>query len=40
MTTISHYPHSLNTKYYAVLLYRNGNPIFLFVEGTNVLKHL
>ena len=27
MTTISHYPHSLNTKYYAVLLYRNGNPI-------------
>ena len=27
MTNISHYPHSLNTKYYAVLLYRNGNPI-------------
>lgn len=27
MTTISHYPHSLNTKYYAVLLYRDGNPI-------------
>ena len=27
MTTISHYPYSLNTKYYAVLLYRNGNPI-------------
>ena len=27
MTTISHYPHDLNTKYYAVLLYRNGNPI-------------
>ena len=27
MTTISHYPHSLNTKYYTVLLYRNGNPI-------------
>lgn len=27
MTSISHYPHSLNTKYYAVLLYRNGNPI-------------
>lgn len=27
MTTISHYPHNLNTKYYAVLLYRNGNPI-------------
>ena len=25
MTSISHYPHSLNTKYYAVLLYRNGN---------------
>ena len=23
MTSISHYPHSLNTKYYAVLLYRN-----------------
>lgn len=27
MNTISHYPHSLNTKYHAVLLYRNGNPI-------------
>lgn len=27
MTSISHYPHSLNTKYYAILLYRNGNPI-------------
>ena len=27
MTSISHYPHSLKTKYYAVLLYRNGNPI-------------
>lgn len=27
MKSISHYPHSLNTKYYAVLLYRNGNPI-------------
>ena len=27
MTSISHYPHSLNTKYYAVLLHRNGNPI-------------
>ena len=27
MTSISHYPHSLNTKYYAVLLYRNKNPI-------------
>ena len=27
MTSISYYPHSLNTKYYAVLLYRNGNPI-------------
>ena len=27
MTSISHYPHSINTKYYAVLLYRNGNPI-------------
>ena len=27
MTSISHYPHSLNTKYYAVLLYRNGNTI-------------
>lgn len=27
MTSISHYPHNLNTKYYAVLLYRNGNPI-------------
>lgn len=27
MSSISHYPHSLNTKYYAVLLYRNGNPI-------------
>lgn len=27
MNTISHYPHSLNTKYYAILLYRNGNPI-------------
>jgi len=27
MTSISHYPHSLNTKYYAVLLYRNSNPI-------------
>lgn len=27
MTTISHYPHSLNTKYYAVLLFRFGNPI-------------
>ena len=27
MTSISHYPHSLNTKFYAVLLYRNGNPI-------------
>ena len=29
MTSISHYPHSLNTKYYAVLLYRNGNTISL-----------
>lgn len=37
MTTISHYPHDLNTKYYAVLL----NTIYLlFVEGTNILKHL
>ena len=27
MKSISHYPHSLNTKYYAILLYRNGNPI-------------
>lgn len=27
MKSISHYPHSLNTKYYATLLYRNGNPI-------------
>lgn len=27
MTNISHYPHDLNTKYYAILLYRNGNPI-------------
>ena len=27
MTSISHYPHSLNTKYYTVLLYRNSNPI-------------
>lgn len=27
MTSVSHYPHSLNTKYYAVLLYRNGNSI-------------
>ena len=27
MTSISHYPHDLNTKYFAVLLYRNGNPI-------------
>ena len=27
MTSISHYPHSLNTKFYAVSLYRNGNPI-------------
>ena len=29
MTSISHYPHSLNTKYYAVLLYKKGNSIFL-----------
>ena len=29
MTSISHYSHSLNTKYYAVLLYRNGNTISL-----------
>lgn len=27
MTSISHYPHDLNTKYYATLLYRNGNSI-------------
>ena len=27
MKSISHYPHSLNTKYYAILLYCNGNPI-------------
>lgn len=27
MTNISHYPHDLNTKYHAILLYRNGNPI-------------
>ncbi len=27
MKSISHYPHSLNTKYYAILLYRKGNPI-------------
>ena len=27
MTSIPHYPHDLNTKYFAVLLYRNGNPI-------------
>lgn len=27
MTNISHYPHSLNTKFYAVSLYRNGNHI-------------
>lgn len=26
MTRLSHYQHSLNTKYYAVLLHRNGNP--------------
>ena len=24
---ISRYPHDLNTKFYAVSLYRNGNPI-------------
>ncbi len=27
MTSISHYSHSLNIKYYAILLYKNGNPI-------------
>ena len=27
MKSISHYSHSLNTKYYTILLYRNGNPI-------------
>ena len=27
MKSISHYPYSLNTKYYTILLYRNGNPI-------------
>ena len=27
MKSISHYPHSLNTKYYAIMLYREGNPI-------------
>jgi len=27
MTIISHYPHDLNTKYHAILLYRNGNSI-------------
>ncbi len=27
MTSITHYPHSLNTKHYAVLLYKNRNPI-------------
>jgi len=27
MTNISHHPHSLNTKFYTVLLYGNGNPI-------------
>lgn len=27
MNSISRYPHDLNTKFYAVSLYRNGNPI-------------
>ena len=27
MNSISRYPHDLNTKFYAVKLYRNGNPI-------------
>ena len=27
MKSISHYPHSLNTNYYTILLYRNRNPI-------------
>ena len=40
MTSISHYPHSLNTKYYAVLLYRNGNQYLLFAEDINVQKPL
>ena len=40
MTSISHYPHSLKTKYYAVLLYRNGHLFLLYVEDINVLKLL
>ena len=36
MTSISHYPHSLNTKYYTVLLYRNGNFVCRRYKCSNV----
>ena len=39
MTSISHYPHSLNTKYYAGLLYKKGILYLLYVEDINTLRH-
>ena len=42
MTSISHtqryYPHDLNTKYYAVNLYRNGNPVSFVCRRYKISK--
>lgn len=39
MITMSHYPHDLNTKYYAALLYRSGHVIepVLLIKYTSYL---
>ena len=40
MTSISHYPHSLNTKYLLFYYIETVILSFLFVEDINVLKPL
>lgn len=36
----SYLPHELNTRYYAVLSYRNGNNLLMFVENIIYLNLL
>lgn len=40
MTSISHYPHSLNTKYYAILLYINENSISFVCRKYKYFKEI
>ena len=44
MTSISqsnrYLPHKLNTKYYAVKLYRTGTSVHLYAEDIKFLNHL